>query len=105
MAVVNLVLGVPNKITLGLVDVAQEVRAPFNCGLITLWFETNEGRYSGSGTDGGAMGDTYIPVNPDVPVTKRISEHEHGLTRVFFLGGSVNATVVRVLAEIDEVHY
>ena len=100
MATVALSLGVPDVITLGLADVAQEVTYPLGASVVRVYFRAAAGKYYPTGTDGAAIhadaitipsGQWFeIPV-PGVPIGGQARNLDTATREGFFASATASA--------------
>lgn len=96
-------IGTPKKITLSATaGTATEVTLSGSAAALgarlTLYFETDAGRYSNAGSDDAAIGNDYEAIPADTPYDVMIDRQEHGDTPTFYVAGAGISTVVRVTA-------
>ena len=94
--------GTPKSITLPGAGLAREVQLPKGTKVITLNYASTAGKYSNTGTDGGAIGVDATPVAADLLVEQEIRRDMHqsdaGVLTVF-LSSDPGAGVVVITPE------
>jgi hypothetical protein len=82
------------RITLGAIDVAQELNILRGSNKLTLYFENNTGKFAWVGTDGQAINANYFSVPPNQPMEINV-----GTATKIYLASATASTAVSVLVE------